>query len=208
MLPLLAPFPAPPAAVADAHARLTRPVPGDDAVTEQLDRPWNPAACSPTFRGVLWPWLDSVAIWVNHEYSWLTSRDIVPSCWPLHPHIGHELAVLACLRLGAEQSRTPHDLEEWHRYALPSFCARMADRLGDTCAMGRHRDWPARSRHVEHLSPAAATQRMTAFEQDTRTDPSGPDADSVRALDGLTRRRLDGGSDWAGSTDPHGGWPR
>ncbi len=60
------------------------------------ERPWDPPSCSPAVREQVWQWLDAVAGWVNHEYAWGVER-LVPACWPAHPHIAHELAVLADL---------------------------------------------------------------------------------------------------------------
>lgn len=130
-----------------------------------LDRPWDPAACEPRLRAQLWPWLDRVAAWLNHAYAWQTAHAI-PSCWPRHPHLVHELAVLACLRLTAADATGPHALEEWHRYALPAFHARMAERLGIGCPPGRHLDWPARSWAADYDGPPASAARRALFDGD------------------------------------------
>ena len=54
-------------------------------------------------------------------------------------------------------------MEEWHRYALPAFHARMADRLGVGCPPGRHLDWPARSWAGEYDSVEAVEARRDLF---------------------------------------------
>ena len=70
---------------------------------ERLDHPWEPARCGRALRAELWHWLEDVAGWVNHEYGWGVER-LIPPCWPRHPHIAHELAVLADQRYSAGQS--------------------------------------------------------------------------------------------------------
>lgn len=165
---LLCPFPQPPRLVRHALDELSSPERADRDLAgwRVLDRPWDPAGCSPLLRTQLWPWLDDVATWINHEYGWQTAH-VIPACWPRHPHLVHELAVLACLRAAAADAPGPHSLEDWHRYALPGFCQRMADRLGLGCPPGRHTDWPARSRQTEYSSPTAVEARNERFEADT-----------------------------------------
>ena len=45
-------------------------------------------------------WLEIVVLWINRSYTWQADQAI-PSCWPRQPHIVHEIAVLASLRLAA-----------------------------------------------------------------------------------------------------------
>src|SRR5690349_13193934 len=98
--PIVQPFPAPTRLVDRAYAKLRVLAGGtDDQIRdlgplERLERPWDPTRCGPATRQQLWDWLDDVAAWVNHEYGWGVER-LIPSCWPHHPHIAHELAVLA-----------------------------------------------------------------------------------------------------------------
>ncbi|SDO16295.1 hypothetical protein [Geodermatophilus sp. DSM 45219] len=166
-------FPPPPREIRRAFEQLRQ---AEDAGLEPaglrlLDRPWDPATCSAPVRTRLWPWLDDVAAWLNHSYAWQTTQAI-PSCWPAHPHLVHELAVLACLRAIAGDAAAPHALEEWHRYALPAFHARLAERLGIGCPPGRHTDWPSRSWAAEYDSPQATATRRALFDRDlgaTRT---------------------------------------
>src|SRR4051794_21839604 len=70
---------------------------------EKRPRPWLPHTCPPRRLGGLLLWLDDVAAWLNHDYSWRMARPI-PDCWPEPPHIVHGLAGLAWLRLLAEES--------------------------------------------------------------------------------------------------------
>lgn len=132
-----------------------------------LPRPWDPPTCPPGVRGPLWRWLDDVAAWVNRGYAWKIDR-VIPPCWPQHPHLAHELAVLACLRLQAGRAFTPDPLEEWHRWACPSFTDRMHARLGNGgCPPGKHTDWPARGRHVDYSSQDRRSSRHQLFGADT-----------------------------------------
>jgi hypothetical protein len=172
---LAVPFPKPPQKVRRALEQLRL---AEDAGLEPtglplLDRPWDPATCSGPARQQLWPWLDDVAAWLNYTYAWQTTQAI-PSCWPSHPHLVQELAVLACLRVTAAAAPVPQGLEEWHRYALPTFHARMRERLGTGCPPGRHTDWPARSRAADYDSPKAAEARRALFDRDLGpTPPAG-----------------------------------
>lgn len=54
---------------------------------------------------------EDVVIWLNREYTWDASG-LIPSCWPLHPHLVHELAVLADQRRRAGLAMTSDALEE------------------------------------------------------------------------------------------------
>jgi hypothetical protein len=56
-----------------------------------------------------------------------------PFCWPQHPHVVHEIAVLADQRHRAGRAPTGEALEEWHRYSLPDFTERMRTRLRNHC---------------------------------------------------------------------------
>jgi hypothetical protein len=144
-----------------------------DVRPADLPRPWDPPSCPATLRSRVWVWLDRVAGWINHEYSWQFDR-MIPSCWPAHPHIAHELAVVACLRYDAGCALSPDALEDWHRYALPGFLDRMAARLGSNgCPPGKHNDWPGRSRHQDFESAAADQRRWDAFAADASTSARG-----------------------------------
>ena len=57
--------------------------------------------------------------------------------------------MLAWLRVLAEEALDPGPIEDWHRYALPSFATRLAERLGDSCATG-HDPWPGAPRHASY----------------------------------------------------------
>ena len=94
-----------------------------------LPRPWDPPSCPPTLQRHIWIWLDEVAAWINAEHTWRVDR-MIPICWAQHPHIVHELATVACLRYDAMLTFTAEALEDWHRYALPMFLNRIAERIG------------------------------------------------------------------------------
>lgn len=131
-----------------------------------LPRPWDPPTCPPAIRTVLWEWLDDVAAWLNGDYAWHVDR-VLPPCWPAHPHLAHELALLACLRLQAGQALSPDPIEEWHRWALPSFVDRAQAQLGSNpCPPGKHTTWPARTRYDDFTSELRRQDRRAVFEQD------------------------------------------
>lgn len=132
-----------------------------------LERPWDPPSCPPALRGQVWAWLDEVAGWVNHEYSWGVDR-LIPPCWPAHPHIAHELAVLADLRRTAGRDTTSALLEYWHRDVLPMFLERMHLRLAGSCAAG-HQDWTAAARHRAFHNDVNQAQRQARFTADCQT---------------------------------------
>jgi hypothetical protein len=135
-----------------------------------LPRPWDPPSCPPSLRHELWLWLDTVAAWINHEFSWQADH-CIPGCWPAHPHIAHELAVVAALRLEAGHALSPDALEEWHHYTLPGFLERMTSRLGGNgCPPGNHRDWPAAGRHRDFQSVAALSRRLKVLSSDIGLD--------------------------------------
>jgi hypothetical protein len=136
-----------------------------------LPRPWDPTSClNRALRAEVWTWLDQVVTWLNHEYVWAADTTI-PSCWPRHPHLVHELAVLADLRHRAGLALTGDAMEEWHRYALPAFSDRMRVRLGPAGCTSSHDPWPAAGAHKRHLIPAALDDRAAAFTADVTTLP-------------------------------------
>jgi len=154
-----------------------------------LPRPWDPAGCPAPLRGELWRWLEQVAAWVNREHGWQPDR-VIPPCWPQHPHLVHELAVLACLRHVAGQALIPEPLEDWHRNGLAGFLDRLGPRLGTGCPPGRHTDWPAAGRYRDYLSEDAAGRRRDVFTADTATaarqhTPADPRAAATAGRAGL-----------------------
>lgn len=128
-------FPAPGEAVRLTYRELHIAVNGSEEQKKALGnhallpRPWEPASClDPNLRHGLWEWLEDVVIWLNHDYSWDVAG-LIPSCWPLHPHLVHEVAVLsdqrrrAGLAMPAARSsgESPHRCrleQEWGAGAL------------------------------------------------------------------------------------------
>ena len=70
---------------------------------------------------------------------------MIPTCWALHPHLVHEIGVLADQRRRAALALNSNALEEWHRYSVPSFIDRLMERLKQHCD-AQHQAWPARNR--------------------------------------------------------------
>ena len=133
-----------------------------------LPRPWDPATCRNTeLREQVWAWLEDVAIWLNREYVWDVGA-VVPCCWPQHPHLVHEIAVLADQRRRAGTALTSDALEEWHRYCLPAFVDRMRARVKDHCEEG-HQRWPASSRFSRHASDLAIRERVNIYSRDVQS---------------------------------------
>ena len=178
------PFPEPGRLVQAAYRELEIAASGGDAEravlgrVESLGRPWDPPSCAPAVRQQVWAWLDEVAAWVNHEHGWGVDR-LIPPCWPAHPHIGHELAVLADQRRAAGLALGGDLLEEWHRYSLPMFQDRLVGRLGNRCVT-KHDEWPAAARHRAYVSEGGQQQRAGWFADDLasiRATTPRPDGD-------------------------------
>jgi hypothetical protein len=86
-----------------------------------LQRPWDLANCrTPQLRREVWSLLEAMVTWLNHEYIWDVA-DVIPPCWPQHPHLVHEIAVLADQRRHAGLALTSDAFGEWHRYSMPSL---------------------------------------------------------------------------------------
>jgi len=168
--PLLQPFPTPGPWLEHSYYRLhiaehgspaERAAIGDPA---NLERPWLPDTCTdPRTRAELWEWLDAVAIWINAQYTW-DPADLIPTCWPDHPHLIRELAVTADQHRTARTATTSVALEEWHRYTLPMFTDRIRRRTRQHCDT-RHAPTPGhghQQRHTSHGEPA----RQAAYNGD------------------------------------------
>ena len=71
-----------------------------------LPQPWDPPTCRNTeLREQVWAWLEDVVTWLNREYVWDVGA-VIPGCWPQHPHLVHEIAVLADQRRRAGTALT------------------------------------------------------------------------------------------------------
>lgn len=128
-------------------------------------RPWDPATLgSSSLRVEMWRWLEEVVRWFNHEYAWDTSQAI-PACWPEHPHLIHEIALMADDRYRAGQAHDGGPLENWHRVCVPWFRSRMRESIQSHCEE-RHQAWPARARYARHVSDPNFQQRWLRAEED------------------------------------------
>ena len=170
---------------------------GDPAL---LARPWDPATCHhPALRAEIWAWLDAVVSWINHEYVWDHTVGMIPPCWPQHPHLVHEIAVLADGRRRASLDVTSNTLEEWHRYCLPAFFERLRGRIKNGCDE-QHSKWPAQSRYTgRHLAAAPTATRDHAYRADIATctppAPADDEADSAGEPQRPTLRVVHDGDD-------------
>jgi hypothetical protein len=182
---LVQPFPAPGQLVALAYRELERAANGSPEQIRALGdarllpRPWEPGSCrSPLLREQLWCWLEEVVAWLITEYVWEVG-DSVPACWPQHPHLVHEIAVLADQRRRAGHALTSDALEEWHRHKLPAFTERMKSRLRNHCEDG-HQPWPAKGRYIRYAAEISRRARQDSF---------ATDVGAVRPTDAKGRRR-------------------
>ena len=176
---LARPFPAPGPLVLAAYRDLATAAHGRPeevaALGDQsrLPRPWDPPTCRGELRAQVWAWLDAVVAWVNVEYTWEVTA-AVPGCWPRHPHLVHEIAVLADQRRRAGAALTSDLLEDWHRYSLPAFTDRLRARVNEHCDQG-HQPWPGRGRAARHHDQDEHRRRDYAADLTIdRTDHTGP----------------------------------
>jgi hypothetical protein len=170
---LVQPFPAPGKLVALAYRELDRAAAGSAEQIRALGdarllpRPWEPATFrTPQLRQQLWLWLEAVVAWLVTEYVW-EAADTIPACWPQHPHLVHEIAVLADQRRRAGHAFTSDALEEWHRYSLPAFTERMKNAAAEplrgrppglACERPPHRI----HRRDQPTHPGRSTMRLTS----------------------------------------------
>jgi hypothetical protein len=181
---LVQPFPAPGQLVALAYRELDRAAAGSAEQVRALGdapllpRPWEPQTCrTPQLREQLWSWLDAVVDWLISECVW-EAADTIPACWPQHPHLAHEIAVLADQRRRAGHAFTSDALEEWHRRSLPGFTERMKSRLRNHCEDG-HQPWPAKGR---------CTRYAAEINRRTRDDQCAAYVGSLRPTEAWSRR--------------------
>ena len=196
--PAVVAFPTAGRRVEHAYRELDKALNGSDEEKKALGsprvlpRPWDPPTCvDPALRAGVWDWLEQVVIWLNHEYVWDASAQI-PACWPQHPHLVHEIAVLADLRRRAGHALTGDTLEEWHRYALPAFTERMRHRIKAHCEDKDHQPWPAQGRHIRHVGDDSTRARARVFHADVATlrhapePPPLPPVPRLHLVDDLT----------------------
>ena len=127
-------------------------------------RPWDLAHLPEEAREPVGQWLHDVARWLNRSYAW-QAETVIPPCWPQHPHIALDLAVLAFGRLLTYQSATTTHPARWHD-DLQAFYHRMGLALGTgagDCRAGRHEARPAAVdiATYEHLTEQGRATRST-----------------------------------------------
>jgi len=200
---LALPFPMPTTpALARAYQDIADYLNGDDDVKRRIGslavvpRPWDPPTCTGRqLRTELWEWLEAVVTWLNTEYVWDLGTGVIPACWPRHPHLVHEIPVLADQRRRAALDLTSTSLEEWHRYGLPAFLERLRARTKSHCDE-HHAAWPGRSRLARHSSEAARNIRHDAYHDDVTTCTDGalrwiePGRSRLRIIDAETGRAI------------------
>lgn len=168
-------------ALIQAYNTLVHAAAADDDLRKAIDdpaklpRPWDPPTClDKQLRTELWQWLDRFVAWLNHEYVWdHPSGGMIPPCWPHHPHLVHDIAVLADQRRRAGLDLTSSSLEEWHRYCLPSFLERLRSRTKTLCDE-RHALWPAQGRYQRYTSNQAVADRRRTYAADTAELTTAP----------------------------------
>ena len=179
--PLVLPFPPPDSVeLKKAYRNLYLSANGTEADKKRignpanLPRPWDPPSCTnPALRRELWTWLDKFVTWFNHEYVWDHNAGMIPACWPQHPNLVHEIAVLADQRRRAGLDPTSSALEEWHRFGIPGFLERLKTRTKNSCDE-HHAAWPAEPRNARLASRAAVGERAALFAADVATLGSEP----------------------------------
>lgn len=199
--PMVIPCPEPGPLVQLAYRELHLAVNGTAEQKEEighpsaLARPWDPSTCfDPQLRRQVWAWLDDFVTWLNHEHTW-DLAGTVPPCWPDHPHLVRELALLADQRRRATHAMSSDPLEDWHRYALPTFLDRTRMRLRSHCEEV-HQPWPGRGRAAKASSSQSHLERNTRFARDLASEGPGctaraPERSQVRGLIVMNGLRVD-----------------
>ncbi len=135
---------------------------------DEVPRPWDPATChDPRLRREVWQWLDRVVDWINTEYGWDVDG-LIPECWYFHPHLVHELGVVADQRRRAGLAYTSDALEEWHRYGLPSFLDRMRNRIRSYCDY-THKAHPGQARIIRYNTIESVRVRQAWYKMEVGT---------------------------------------
>ncbi|QCX77854.1 hypothetical protein C9F11_21110 [Streptomyces sp. YIM 121038] len=133
-----APFPEPPALIADYIAARS----AEDAVVDG-PAPWDIGALTEELIEPLPEWLDAVCRWLNQTYAW-QPQYVIPPCWIEHEHLPYEIAAFAFARLDAYDDAG--SVVVWHEQ-YDRFVTRMNNMLGkagDDCRVGKHDARPAR----------------------------------------------------------------
>jgi len=147
---------------------------------DRLPRPWDPATClEPRLRNELWAWLDDVVAWINHNHVF-DPVDAIPACWPHHPHLVNDLAVLADQRRRAAYTYTSDALNAWQQTTLPVFLDRMRHKVADHCEDTHPARSPSAGRLNRYTAASATRDRTTAFGYDLQV-AAAQKADKARS---------------------------
>ena len=131
------------------------------ATGEIVPRLWDiTTICDPVLLEETWEWLRAFVYWLNSQHAWFSS-DLTPSCWEQHPSLVHQLGSLAASRYFAGEATDAAAIEEWHRYALPTFLERTREQRHG--CEERHMPWPARAAHQRAMSTAAGVRPPTSL---------------------------------------------
>lgn len=191
--PLVQPFPMPSERIRMAYWDLYLSDEGTAAQKKRLGqadllpRPWDIATVTdPDLRRDVWDWYENVVTWFNHEYVWDPTAGMIPPCWPQHPHLIHDIGVLADQRRIVATATNSNALEEWHRYSIPAFLERLHDRVKQHCD-NEHQAWPARARYARHSS--GETLRLGRLRNEPRPMPAP--SPSLRLVDKKSGQLID-----------------
>ena len=145
----------------DAHEHWRGHCDGEPVATEETGHPGVPIA---TLYGAAahprpWAWasltsgqarelVERLDLFAEHHNATYVVNDahLILGCWPLHPGLAHELAVLYALWVDATSgpgALAPDKLGAWHDRWLPGFHDRLPRWYGlgsDVCRPGRHED--------------------------------------------------------------------
>ena len=162
---LVMPVPVPGGLLAAVQAEWDSIDNGQPPEQDDLPRPWEPATCTaPALRQQLWNWLEKFVQWANDQHLW-DPADLIPPCWPSHPHIVNEIAVLAEQRRRASRTTNAAALEQWQTQTLPAFLTRSRDRVRRHCTTD-HQPTPAAPAHSRHQGNTEVAARRSTFEAD------------------------------------------
>lgn len=117
----------------------------------------------------------------------VTSRELIPACWELHPGLAHDLAVTVWVYYDTHHDRrsTPLMAGDYHLRYLPAFRARLDHLLGSDPAGCRAGEHPAswRTSSGEVLRPVDRNQLVNADEENVALRSSFGFTAKDRSLD-------------------------
>ncbi len=171
----------------------------------------------------MWRWLEDVVSWFNHEYAWDTSQ-VIPDCWPEHPHLVHEIAVPGRRPLpGSSPANSGGPLEDWHRSAFRGSSTACARASRPTARNAIRHGRPAH-RYARHVSQESFDHRRLRSQRGRAGSrrpsatpgprpPRRPDSTSSPArsettprIEELAREDEDGRSEWQAGQAASAAW--